>query len=172
MNAMISPSNESGGSGPTGPVDCAWVSDRLPLRGTGVMAGEEEARLEEHLSACAECGAQAEFVARLQGARSEPPALLAQTVLARHSQRQRQRRRRPAWSFAGLSLSAAAVAVAALGIGVLWHRSPGSDSMWEMALDPEAPSAWYGEEWLVAGGPMLEALSDDDLRTLLSEMEP
>lgn len=170
MNAMNSPSNGSGGSGPADPLDCAWVSDRLPLRGAGVMSGEEEARLEWHLATCAECRAQAEFVARLQQARSEPPAFLVQSVLARHAQRH-QRRRRPAWSFAGMSLSAAAVAVAALGVGVLWHRSSSPDVGWDLALDPDSPSL-YGEEWLVAGGPMLEALSDDDLRALLTEMEP
>jgi hypothetical protein len=169
MNVLNSPSSESGGSGPVGPVDCAWVRDRLALRDAGVMAGDDEARLEAHLATCEECRTQAEFVARLQEARPEPPALLVQSVLARHAQR--QRRRRPAWSFGSLTLSAAAVAAAALGIGVLWHGAPSSSSVWDLALDPDSPS-WYGEEWLVAGGPMLEALSDDDLRTLLAEMEP
>lgn len=169
MKAMDNPSNGSGGFGPPGSEECAWVSDLLPLHGTDVMDAREEARLEAHLAVCAECSAQAEFVERLQMAKAEPPPLLVQTVLARHARRQRGRR--PAWGFASLSLSAAAVAMAALGIGVLWNRSSGPDSVWELALDPEPP-AWYGEEWLVAGGPMPEALSDDMLRALLEEMEP
>jgi hypothetical protein len=65
----------------------------------------------------------------------------------------------------------AAAAVAALGFGLYAiTRSPG-DPRWSLALDSE-PAAWYGEEWIIAGGPVPEALSDDQLLLLLEEMDP
>jgi hypothetical protein len=65
----------------------------------------------------------------------------------------------------------AAAAVAALGFGLFAVTRSGFDPLWSLALDSE-PAAWYGEDWIVAGGPVPEALSDDQLLLLLEEMDP
>jgi hypothetical protein len=66
----------------------------------------------------------------------------------------------------------AAAAVAVLAMGAPWvlvrtASSPPSD-----LLPPGEPvTVWLTDEPLVAGGPMLDGLSDDELRRLLEEMD-
>ena len=146
---------------------CGWVRDLLPLRRSG--AGDARfAAVEAHLAECADCRVEAEFVDRLRQARPEPPAGLVEATLKRYAERPRGSARKLRWG-GPLGVSAAA-AVAALGLGLFAMTRSATDPLWSLALDSE-PAAWYGEEWLVAGGPVPEALSDDQLLLLLEEMD-
>ena len=151
------------------PVSCAEVRDLLPLRDP---AGAGHPGLEEHLGACPECAGEARFVGWMRGLRPEPPAAILAGVLERardeaaaaSARRDRRPPRAVAWT-----LAAAAAAGLAFGIGFLADR--GADPVWRIALDPE-PAIWYGDDWVVAGGPVPDALSDELLMALLEEMEP
>ncbi len=148
------------------PAECGQTRDLLPLWSAG--SGDPHLRgVEAHLASCADCRAEAELVQRLRTARPEPPAGLARDILDRHAEARRAVRR-SRWG-APVGLSAAAVA-AALAVGLFASARIGTDPVWDLALDPE-PSAWYGEEWLIAGGPVPDALPDDVLQLLLQEME-
>ncbi len=150
---------------PAVPTGCAEVRDFLPL----ISEREVPSEVGAHLDGCAECSAEAEFVSRVASLRPDPPASILPSVLARAARRPPlggSRRRNVSWG-----LSAAAVVVLALGVGVLWDSQPEADSVWTLALDPE-PATWYGDEWMVAGGPVPEALTDDVLSALLEEMDP
>jgi predicted anti-sigma-YlaC factor YlaD len=147
---------------------CGWVRDLLPLRGSGIADVQLAAELDEHLADCAECRAEAEFVDRLRRARPEPPAGLVEATLERYVERPRVSARKLRW---GGPFGVSAAVVAALGFGLFALSESANDPLWGLALDPE-PTAWYGEEWIVAGGPVPEALSDDQLLLLLEEMDP
>lgn len=150
-------------------ISCAEVRDLLPLRDP---ANAGPPGLEEHLDGCPECAGEARFVGWMRGLRPEPPAAILAGVLERardeaaaaSAQGDRRPPRAVAWT-----LAAAAAAGLAFGIGLLSDR--GTDPAWGIALDPE-PAIWYGDEWVVAGGPVPDALSDELLMALLEEMEP
>jgi len=160
---------ESQITGPDPADPCGWVRDHLPLRSSGIGDPGLAAAVDEHLAGCAQCRAEAEFVDRLRQARPEPPAGLVEATLKRYAERPRESARKLRWG-GPLGVSAAAV-VAALGFGLFAINRSATDPLWSLALDPE-PTAWYGEEWIVAGGPVPEALSDDQLLLLLEEMDP
>ncbi len=74
--------------------------------------------------------------------------------------------RTPAWA-----LSAAAVVILALGTGVIWDRQasePGLDPVVVATQDP-LPEAWLWDDGMVAGAPVFDGLSDEDLEALLKE---
>jgi hypothetical protein len=73
----------------------------------------------------------------------------------------------PAWA-----LAAAAVAVLALGTPSLMERlnQPGSGLPGMEDLEATTP-VWLAERSLVAGAPVLESLTDEQLARLLEEME-
>lgn len=150
-------------------ISCAEVRDLLPLR-ESADAGHRG--LEEHLGDCAECAAEARFVGWMRARRPEPPATILTGVLERARDEAApgvaRPDRRPARALAW-TLAAAAAAGLAFGIGFLSDR--GTDPVWRIALDPE-PAIWYGDEWVVAGGPVPDALSDELLMALLEEMDP
>jgi hypothetical protein len=149
-----------------GSINCAEVRDLLPLLEMGLQSAP---LVEAHLEACAECGAEARFVKHLQGLRPEPPSAILQGVLDRHRSEGQVRGRSPARI--GWWLSAAAVAALALGVRMFSASPPAAEGLWTLALDPES-ATWYGEEWMVAGEPVPEALSDDILVALFEEMDP
>ncbi len=150
-------------------VSCTEARDRLPLPGP---VDRKAAELAAHLEECPDCAAEARFVAWVRELRPEPPATILSGVLERarleaeltHPRWGRHRWRAVAWA-----LSVAAVVALSIGIGFL--ANPGAEQLWSLALESE-PEIWYGDEWVVAGGPVPEALSDDLLMTLLQEMDP
>lgn len=150
-------------------ISCAEVRDLLPLRDP---ADAGHPGLEEHLGGCPECAAEARFVGWMRALRPEPPATILTGVLERARDEATagaaRRDRRPTRAVAWM-LAAAAAAGLAFGIGFL--PDSGADPVWRIALDPE-PAIWYGDEWVVAGGPVPDALSDELLMALLEEMEP
>lgn len=148
---------------------CADVRDVLPLRGTEAWDPAWTPPVEAHLKGCEACREEAEFVTRIQASRPEVPAGLVDAVVERF-EAERRTPRPWRWMASSVGLSAAAAAVLALGIGLFGDREVTVDPVWELALEPEAPS-WYGDEWLVAGGPVPEALSDEVLLMLAQEMD-
>jgi len=74
----------------------------------------------------------------------------------------------PTWA-----LSAAAVVILALGIGVI-----GNNGELEVVQDPivvasqdPLPEAWLWDDGMVAGAPVFDGISDEDLEALLEEFE-
>ena len=151
------------------PLSCADVRDLLPLRDP---AGTGHPGLEEHLGACPACMDEARFVGWVRGLRPEPPASVLAGVLERTRDGEAAANdRRDRWPPRALAWTLAAAAAAGLAFGIGFLSDRGTDPVWRIALDPE-PAIWYGEEWVVAGGPVPDALSDELLLALLEEMEP
>ena len=152
------------------PVSCAEARDRLPLCGPG---DARPAELAAHLEGCPDCAAEAGFVARMRETRPEPPATILSGVLERARLEAEPTHprwgRRPRWRDVAWALPAAAAVVLFIGIEIL--SNPGPEPPWSLALEAE-PEIWYGDEWVVAGGPVPEALSDELLMALLEEMDP
>ena len=155
---------------------CAEVVDRLPDWVAGRLDASSAARLSAHVAACARCAAEAELVRGLRAARPIAPAGLASRIadaaradVGRARGSAVRRRLAPAWA-----LSAAAVLVLAVGTSVLMDRSetpaePEATEMAGLTVDDDA-GVWIADDALVAGAPVLEELSDDDLAALLEEM--
>lgn len=150
-------------------ISCAQARELLPVRD---LSDARTVALEAHVDECPDCSAEAEFLVWMRGLRPEPPAKILSGVLERAGAEVGPARREPArdrWGLLPWGLSAAALAVLSVGLGILWDRP--TESLWTLALEPE-PSVWYGDDWLVAGGPVPEALSDELLTAILEEMDP
>lgn len=159
---------------------CETIREELSASLVTPVAERAQARIEGHLSGCAACRKEAAFLARVLRARPEPPEGFVHGTLDRAYS--------PADVGAGRSASpgvrswfpgrtvgwaaAAVVAAVAIGVGLLsiGGEDPDPDPAWALALDP-VPPTWYGDDWIVAGEPQLELLSDDVLLALLSELE-
>ena len=163
MNTENREMEEHKGPTQSGFSPCAEIRDLLPLSGLGFRGDSDRPDIKAHLRSCAACRAEAQFVARLGELRPEPPRFILQGVL--DGAVGSDWVRRPRWR----SLSAAAVAILALGMGLFWNPEPTADPLWTLALEPE-PTTWYSDEWIIAGGLVPQALSDDVLRALLQEM--
>lgn len=148
-------------------VGCGVVRDALPLRGLDLLDPALAVRLEAHLETCETCATEARFVDRLGELRPEAPPSILAGVVERADVRTRSDRR--GWGGIQLALSAAAVLALALGLATLRDSPTPADGVWTLALDPE-PATWYGDDWMVAGEPVPEALSDDMLEALFEEM--
>jgi len=77
-------------------------------------------------------------------------------------------RRIPGWA-----LSAAAVVILALGTSVIWsQRSPDvlQDPIVVASQEP-LPEDWLWDDGMVAGAPVFDGLSDEELAALLKEFE-
>jgi predicted anti-sigma-YlaC factor YlaD len=147
---------------------CEMARERIPDFIAGRLSENEAAQVEAHLRSCGECAAEAELVALLYQARSEPPEGLASRIqgAARLPGFRGGAGARPWWG-----LAAAAVAALALGIGVMTDRGTGLG----LEIPPYVATAedvglWASDDGLIAGAPALEDLSEDALLTLLEEM--
>ncbi len=159
---------------------CENIRDELSASLVTAVAESVRARIDGHLSECATCRREADFLARVFRARPEPPEGFVDVTLDRAfspagagSSRSAARGMHPWFPERTVGWAAAAlVAAVAIGVGLLSTGSgdPDPDAAWALALDP-VPPTWYGDDWIVAGEPQLELLSDDVLRALLSEFE-
>ncbi|NNM07019.1 MAG: zf-HC2 domain-containing protein [Gemmatimonadetes bacterium] len=169
--------------------ECEKVRDLLPdwARKTDRADG---GLVEDHLRTCAECERELEVILAIRDQRPAVPAGLEAKIQARvrqglgeapsadpaaaeragRSGRAALARRRwaPAWA-----LSAAAVVVLALGTSLIWN---GGNP--ELVQDPAAvasqeplPESWLWDDGMIAGAPVFDGLSDEDLETLLEELE-
>ncbi|TVR63830.1 MAG: hypothetical protein EA422_08255 [Gemmatimonadales bacterium] len=140
--------------------------------------------LEEHVSRCDSCRAEAVFLERLLSSRREAPAGLAAAVMARLedatvSMPSRvpdapgsipNRPHLPPRRFGGWAVSVAAVLVLALGIGTFWMaESNVAGDLFLSAFLEDGDEPGNQDEWMVAGAPVLDALPDEVLLALVTE---
>jgi predicted anti-sigma-YlaC factor YlaD len=175
------------GVGPEGPASgrttCDRVRELLPLRVAGLPTGTKSALVDRHLSECGACADEARFVHRVRTSRPEPPEGLVEAVLQRLPSAgtsapeprilpfRRAWVRRPRRFAVGWGLSAAAVFILALGIGVMWtgdESGPAQALIASLVPEGDAPEP---EGWMVAGAPVLDALPDEVLFTLMEEYD-
>jgi len=155
----------------------------------GSIAPEDDGMVEAHLGICPSCREELEVVEALYSARPEVPAGLEariqghvrEELIGEDSGDSKvsavdgirgislvRTRRIPAWA-----LSAAAVVVLALGTSVIWNqRVP--DALQDpivVASQEPLPEAWLWDDGMVAGAPVFDGLSDEDLEALLKEFE-
>jgi anti-sigma factor RsiW len=158
-------------------IECADAKDLLPEWIRGELGESDRAVVLQHLSSCASCSEEVELLRRIQAAAFSTPASLAseiKSVLAakvavvgeigsdagfEYSW---------AWHFGGRRLAAAATVVLALGAGLIWQRMQALPEVGPLGQDPFAV-VWPSDDADVAGVPMLEDLSDEDLALLLEE---
>ena len=151
------------------PLHCEHVSDLLPELVSGKLGSIDETAVRAHLQSCVECKRELELVTSISRARLNiPEGLHGRVVTATRT------RKIPAWT-SRMTL-AASIAVAVLGASVLlMQRDFVPDSAVPVAIQPE-PAAEAGAGWLsvedafVSGTASLRDLSEDELKTLLSEL--
>jgi predicted anti-sigma-YlaC factor YlaD len=170
--------------------DCDYIVNVLPEWAGGVATPEESRLVEAHLESCPECNKALEVIRALQNTRPTVPDGLEARVQARireefrepapivgtidvnarigAERRIRVRRFVPSWA-----MSAAAILVLALGTKVVMDRM-GT----ELVLDPISvaaqeplPESWLWDDGMIAGAPVFDGLSDEDLEALLEELE-
>ncbi len=153
-------------------IECADVKDLLPEWVRSELTEGDRARVSQHISSCASCAEEVEFLKRIQAAAFVTPASLASEIssalaaeMASSAGAGYGRGRR----FAGWRLPAAATVVLALGTGVIWQRMQALPEVGPLGQDPFAV-VWPTDDEDVAGVPMLEDLSDEDLALLLEEL--
>lgn len=148
---------------------CDEVLDRVSARVVLAEGSPGDPRIERHLSSCGECREAAAFMERLARVRPVPPRGLATRVL---EQLERETRTIARGGWRRASLAAAAVLLLTFGTGLLSQQmglTVGSErATWELAFD-ENQLGWADEEWIVAGAPYLEGVSDETLLALLDE---
>jgi len=158
---------------------CEHVVDLLPDWVAGRLDDPRSGDVAAHLVTCPACAAEADVVRRLHAARPAAPSDLARRITAAaHAQnisgqnisgrgaRRGVRRIAPVWA-----LSAAAVLALAVGTTVfIDRREPGPTELAEQVAVDEDAGVWIADDAFVAGAPVLEELSDDDLAALLEDM--
>ncbi|MEZ4417794.1 MAG: hypothetical protein R3E10_18705 [Gemmatimonadota bacterium] len=140
------------------------VRDLLPEWLEGSLSDAARLRVEAALADDPDLRAEAELLGSLRAARPEPPEELVARVragLRQPSVSRASRGRWPTWQ-----LSAAAGVVVAAGTALLWQQrtAPLPD------LEP-LPRSWMMDDAVVAGGLVLDGLSEDALETLVTELE-
>lgn len=166
---------------------CEQVRDLLPDWILGSVDPAQERLVSEHLSSCRECGKEEGVLRALLAHRPEPPLGLEERLRARvreavgspASEAENNRdaaivpfRRRPRWASTWV-LSAAAVLVLSLAIGLLWNgeNGPGMEDTLQVASEEPLPEAWLWDDGMVAGAPVLDGLTDEQLEALIEELE-
>jgi predicted anti-sigma-YlaC factor YlaD len=163
---------------------CGAVRALLPEWKAGLLPREEAVSLEAHLAGCPACRKEQEFLEVLLLARPEAPPGLEAQIQARVRQEvlqgasgernrsvlpfARPRRWIPAWA-----LSAAAVVVLALGARLILGPggSDATDDPQQVALQEPLPEAWLWADGMVAGAPVFDDLSDEELEALVRALE-
>ncbi len=141
----------------------------LDIASRGVARGLSaslRARVEAHTQHCLHCASDIRFMTRVHRARTAAPPGLRRAVLARLEAE--SDRIRGGWRSA--SMAAAAVLVLAMGMGLAMQAAdPYSEaSGWDLAV-ADGDIEWLADEWLVAGAPYLDGISDETLLALLSD---
>ena len=170
--------------------DCETIRDFLPELDHGSLAPERVDMTTSHLGSCPACETELELIRALRNARPGPPPDLEARIQAKvREEMERESRvgagklseeeanvipisRRRRWA-PGWALSAAAVVVLALGTGVILKQRDHDfiqDPILVASQEP-LPEAWLWDDGMVAGAPVFDGLSDEDLEALLKEFE-
>lgn len=164
---------------------CEEIQELLPEWMAGVLDNTQEEAVAQHLSGCAACQKEEALLRGILNSRPQAPKGLEARIQARVRQEfhggsirlergvsavrsRRWRRWTPTWA-----LSAAALAVVSLGIGVLWNgqSTDVSTDPLEVAVQEPLPEAWLWDDGVVAGGPVYDDLTDEELQALIEELE-
>lgn len=169
----------------TGP-ECEMVRDLLPEWAAGSLDKSRGTLVETHVRECPDCRADLDVIYAVRSSQAPVPSQLEAKIAARvreelgaESPAGKEENKRglravarvrwaPAWA-----LSAAAAVILALGIGVIWTPGP-SESVQdpiEVASQELLPEAWLWDDGMVAGAPVFDGLSDEELEALLEEFE-
>jgi anti-sigma factor RsiW len=154
---------------------CETFRDLLPERVLGLLPAAQEAEMEAHLASCPGCRREAEVVEALYQARPQPPEALAARIHARVREEMAVVEKGgllPSW-LPSWALPAAAVVVLALGTGILMEgRTPEvTGDPLQVAVQESAPEEWLWDDGMVAGAPVFEDLTEEELSALLEEFE-
>lgn len=158
---------------------CATVQEVLPDLATGRLEGGERKAVESHLAGCSQCRETLETLALVAAAPLPVPKGLEVRIqaAARDELRRSRTRTAPAGSSArrgwhipvpAWGLAAAAVLALVMGRVLL----PGGGSEPELlALGQDDLPVLLADDGMVAGAPMFDGLTDEDLALLLEELE-
>ena len=160
---------------------CDDIRDRLPDLILGALDPGTKQEVEAHLLACGECREERELLEALRRARPEPPEGLEARIQARLQAELGSEEPKVAGSIRPWiptsALRAAAVVILSLGVALVWNRmtTPGTEVQQEpiqvvLAEEP-LPEAYLWDDGIVAGAPVFDGLSEEDLLILLEEME-
>lgn len=145
---------------------CAWVRDRLPEHSRDALDVADAARLDQHLASCEECSAEAAIVRLLAVPVATPAATEARVLDAVRGTTVQSR--------GGLHLRhyalAASFALAVITGSLLWQRIGPSRTPAE-PMDVDAVIALPMETDPLLHESGLQSLSEDELRTLLEDLE-
>ena len=144
--------------------DCERVRDLLPIWVREELDSDDGHFVEEHISVCGECRADAGLLRALRASTPTPPedlearvrSSVAATPVRRHAWMSRQ-------------FAAAAVVVLALGTALIWNQRPG-DGDGVLTEEPLALT-WPSDDGFIAGVALLDDLTDEALEELLEELE-
>lgn len=143
---------------------CADARELLPGLVRGELPDEERARIEAHVSTCANCRGEVALLRQIRATTPAPPAGLAAEVKEAVARDRARTRRSLDWR-----LPAAAAVVIALGTAVVWQRAQTPPEASQFAQESFL-MVWADDDALVAGAPMLGDLSEEELAVLLEEL--
>ncbi len=153
-------------------IECADVKDLLPEWVRGELEESDRAVVSIHISSCESCSGEVELLRRIQAATFSTPASLASEIksaVALEIDSGAGVEFHEAGLFTGRRLAAAASVVLALGTALIWQRTQALPEVGPLGEDPFAV-VWPSDDADVAGVPMLDGLSDEDLAVLLEEL--
>lgn len=164
-------------------IDCTAARDELADLARRGPEGEERAEVRAHLSRCPACRDELLVLRRLLAARPTAPAHLEARIReavageARPGSPDRRsgreggagagwRRRWRRWS----TPAAAAAALVVAGGLLLDHAGPERARDATDPMETAAGALWPSDDGALAGAPLLDDLSEEDLLTILEEM--
>ncbi len=165
---------------------CAEIRDRIPDFVADMMTAESAETLRVHLDGCEPCAAELELVRDLSLSRPDVPAGLearvidaVRTAAADDSESAAailpiRRRPAPRFHIPTWAMGAAAILVLAIGTPLVVDRMQDEGRMAasdDFMEDTPIVSLWASDDGLMAGAPMLDGLTDEELLALLDGME-
>ncbi len=153
-------------------IECSDVKDLLPEWIRRELGEGDHSVVSAHVSSCASCSEEVEFLGRIRGAAFSVPTSLSSDIksaVAAEMESNAGAEHGRAGRFARWWLPAAATVVLALGTALIWQRTQGLPEVGPLGQDPFAV-VWPSDDAEVAGVAMLADLSDEDLALLLEEL--
>ena len=147
---------------------CAWVRDRLPEHARDALEVVDAARLEQHLAECAECRSEARLILILASPVTAPADLESRVIRAVRAEPIAIRDGRAGFRHYAL---AASFVLAVITGSLLWQRFGESGTRTGLAVETDVAIALPAGADPLLHESGLQALSEEELRTLLEELE-